>query len=142
MMNWSEVHIETLAKTVIGCAIDIHKALGPGLLESSYKECMKYELTQMGLFVETEKPMPLFYKEVKMNVAYRLDMLVENKLVVEVKAKEGLTDVDLAQTLTYMKLGSHQLGLLINFNVALLKQGIRRVVYKLDETERDNPLRT
>ena len=117
-----------IANSVIGNAIDVHKALGPGLLESAYKECMFYKLTQAGLLVEKEKAMPLVFEEVKLDCGYRMDLLVENKLVIEIKSVEGLNDVHLAQTLTYLKLGNYKLGLLINFNVALLKLGIKRVI--------------
>jgi GxxExxY protein len=117
-----------LAKKVIGLAIEVHAALGPGLLESAYQECLFYKIGKSGLHVEKEKPMPLVFEEVKLECGYRLDLLVENKLVIELKSVEALSDVHLAQTLTYMKLGNYKLGLLINFNVALLKHGIKRVV--------------
>ena len=117
-----------LAKIVIGCAIDVHKALGPGLLESAYQECLFYKLQQANLIVEKEKRMPLIFEDVKLECGYRIDILVENKLVVEVKSVENLNDVHLAQTLTYMKLGNYKLGLLINFNVLFLKEGLRRVI--------------
>lgn len=117
-----------LSNQVIGFAIDIHNALGPGLLESSYQECLYYKLKQVGFQVEKEKPMPLIYEDVKLDCGYRIDLLVENKLVIEIKSVDILTDIHLAQTLTYLKLGKFKLGLLINFNVTLLKNGIRRVV--------------
>jgi GxxExxY protein len=117
-----------ISKIIIGCALVVHKQLGPGLLESAYKECLFYKLQQEGLFVEKEKPMPLVFEDVKLECGYRIDLLVENKVVIELKSVESLTDVHLAQTLTYMKLGDYKLGLLINFNVALLKQGIKRVI--------------
>ena len=117
-----------LANKIIGIAIEVHRALGPGLLESSYKECMYYKLEKSGLFVEKEKPMPLIFEEVKLDIGYRIDLLVERKLVIELKSVESLNDVHLAQTLTYLKLGNYKLGLLINFNVALLKSGVKRVI--------------
>ena len=120
-----------LSKQVIGIGIDVHRALGPGLLESAYKECLFYKLTKAGLYVEKEKSMPLVYEEVKLDCGYRIDLLVENKLVIELKAVEALNDVHLAQTLTYLKLGNYKLGLLINFNVALLRNGIKRIVNRL-----------
>ncbi|GAF04928.1 GxxExxY protein [Saccharicrinis fermentans] len=120
-----------IASKVIGAAIDVHKALGPGLLEKAYQECLYYKLMQAGLQVEKEKPMPLTFEDVKLECGYRIDILVENKVVIELKSVESLNEVHLAQTLTYMKLGSYKLGLLINFNVALLKQGIKRVVNNL-----------
>lgn len=117
-----------IANKIIGLAIEVHKALGPGLLESAYKECLMYKIIQSGMFAEKEKPMPLVFEEVKLDCGYRMDILVEHKLVIEIKSVEALNDVHLAQTLTYMKLGNFKLGLLINFNVALLKNGIKRVV--------------
>lgn len=117
-----------LSNKVIGLAMEVHTALGPGLLESTYKECLYYKIANSGLFVEKEKPMPLIFEEVKLEIGYRLDLLVEQKLVIEIKSVEALNDVHLAQTLTYMKLGNFKLGLLMNFNVARLKEGIKRVV--------------
>ncbi len=117
-----------LSNKVIGLAMEVHTALGPGLLESAYKECLYYKIANSGLFVEKEKPMPLIFEEVKLEIGYRLDLLVEQKLVIEIKSVEALNDVHLAQTLTYMKLGNYKLGLLLNFNVARLKEGIKRVV--------------
>jgi len=117
-----------LSRKVIGLAIDVHKSLGPGLLESAYKECLFYKIKQADLFVEKEKPMPLVFEEVKLDCGYRLDLLVENKLVIELKAVEALNDVHLAQVLTYLKVGNFKLGLLINFNVSLLKYGIKRII--------------
>lgn len=117
-----------LSETVIGCAIKIHRALGPGLLESAYLECLHYELTQTGLHVDKEKPLPLVYEEVRLDCGYRIDLLVENKLIVEIKSVEALNPVHLAQILTYLKLSNCKLGLLINFNVLLLKDGIKRVI--------------
>ena len=120
-----------LSNLIIGVAIEVHKALGPGLLESAYKECMYYKLKEMGLVVEKEKPMPLVFEEVKLDCGYRIDLLVDSKVVVELKSVESLNDVHLAQTLTYLKLGKFKLGLLMNFNVVLLKDGIKRVVNNL-----------
>ena len=117
-----------LANKIIGTAIKVHKALGPGLLESAYKECLFYKLKKEGLFVEKEKAIPLIFEEVKLDCGYRIDLLIENKLIVEIKAVESLNDVHLAQTLTYLKLGQFKLGLLINFNVLLLKNGIKRII--------------
>ena len=117
-----------LSNKVIGLAIEVHKALGPGLLESAYKECLFYKIKQEGLKVEKEKPMPLVFEDVHLECGYRMDLLVENKLVIEIKSVDALNDVHLAQTLTYMKLGNFKLGLLINFNVTLLKNGLKRVI--------------
>ena len=120
-----------ISKIVIGFAIEVHKALGPGLLENTYQECLYYKLKKEGLKVEKEKPMPVIFEEVRLECGYRIDLLVEDKVVIELKSVEVLNDVHVAQTLTYMKLGGYKLGLLINFNVPLLKYGVRRVVDKL-----------
>lgn len=117
-----------LSNVIIGYAIEVHKQLGPGLLESAYQECLYYELCQAGLKVEKEKPMPIVYKEVKLDHGYRMDLLVENKVVVEIKTVEGLNDVHTAQVLTYFKLGDYKLGLLLNFHVSILKNGIKRII--------------
>lgn len=117
-----------LAYKVIGIAIDIHNALGPGLLESAYQECLFYKIKKDGIQVEKEKSMPLLYEEVKLDCGYRIDLLVENKLVIEIKSVDALNDIHLAQTLTYLKLGNYKLGLLINFNTVLLKSGIKRII--------------
>ena len=117
-----------LSGKVIGLAIDVHKQLGPGLLESTYKECLFYKLAKEGLYVEKEKPIPLIFEEVKLECGYRVDLVIENKLIIEIKSVEALNDVHLAQTLTYLKLGKYKLGLLINFNVVQLKNGIKRVI--------------
>ncbi len=113
---------------IIACAIEVHKALGPGLLESAYQECLLYKLKKEGLSAIKEKAMPLVFEEVKLDCGYRIDILVENKVVIEIKSVETLNDVHLAQTLTYLKLGNYKLGLLINFNVLLLKSGIKRII--------------
>ncbi len=122
-----------ISRTVIGCAIKVHKALGPGLLESAYQKCMEYELKKQGLQFQAEKSMPLIYEDVQLNTGYRLDLLVENLVVVELKSVEALTDVHRAQVITYLKLSECKLGLLINFNVALLKLGVERIVNDFDE---------
>jgi len=120
-----------ISEKIIGCAIQVHRELGPGLLESSYEECLYYELIQSGLQVEKQKQLPLTYKEVKLECGYRIDLLVEKKVVIEAKAVESLNDIHLAQVLTYLKLSKCKLGLLMNFNVLLMKNGIKRVVNKL-----------
>ena len=117
-----------LTHSIIGCAMDIHKVLGPGLLESAYKECLYFKLIQSKLYVEKEKSMPLVYEKVKLDCGFRIDLLVENKIVIEVKSVDFLNNIHMAQTLTYMKLGHYRLGLLINFNVLRLKDGIKRVI--------------
>ena len=120
-----------LSEKIIGCAIKVHQALGPGLLESAYEECLYFELVQEGLYAEKQKPLPLVYQDVKLECGYRVDLLIEKKVIVEVKSVEALNDVHLAQVLTYLKLSNCKLGLLINFNVLLVKDGIRRIVNKL-----------
>lgn len=117
-----------ISSKIIGCAIEVHKALGPGLLESAYQECLYYKLQKEGLHVVKEKAMPLVFEEVQLECGYRIDLLVENKVVIELKSVESLNDIHLAQTLTYLKLGDYKLGLLINFNVSILKKGIKRVI--------------
>ncbi|MBK7106569.1 MAG: GxxExxY protein [Ignavibacteriae bacterium] len=119
---------DQLSNVVIGLAINVHKNLGPGLLESAYEECLFYELNKNGLFVEKQKPMPLIYEEVKLDCGYRIDLMIERKLILEIKSVEALNDVHLAQILTYLKLAECKLGLLINFNVKYLKDGIKRVI--------------
>ena len=121
----------SLSNLVINRAIKVHTDLGQGLLESSYKECLFYELVQAGLNVEKEKALPLIYEAVKLECGYRIDLLVEGKLIIEIKSVEAINEVYLAQVLTYLKLSGCKLGLLLNFNVARLKDGIRRVVYHL-----------
>ena len=117
-----------ITERILKSAFRVHTALGPGLLESSYRECLAYEITQDGLYVEKEKPMPLIYREVKLDIGYRLDLLVERKVVVEIKVVEAFNDVHLAQILTYLRLSECKVGLLLNFHVASLKNGIKRVM--------------
>ena len=117
-----------ISNIIIGKAIEVHEELGPDLLESAYQECLYYELTNLGLKVKKEKSLPITYKEIKLDHGYRIDLLVENKVVIELKTVEYLTDVHTAQILTYMKLGDYKLGLLLNFQVKLLKQGIKRFI--------------
>ena len=116
---------------IIGCAIEVHKSLGPGLLESAYEECLFFELQEAGLKVERQKALPVVYKDVKLEAGYRIDLLIEGKVVVELKSVEALNDVHTAQVLTYLKLSGCKLGLLINFNVYRLADGIKRLVNKL-----------
>ena len=120
--------INQITEQIIGSAIEVHKHLGPGLLESAYLECLFYELNQTGFKVEKEIPLPVVYKEIKLDYGYRIDLLVENNVVVEIKTVDEFNDVHLARILTYLKFGGYRLGLLINFNVTLLKKGIRRVI--------------
>ncbi len=122
------MELEFVFKQVLDCAYKVHTVLGPGLLESTYEECLYYELTKSGLNVLKQIPLPLVYEEVKLDAGYRVDLLVEDLVIVEIKSVEALNDVHLAQILTYMKLSGCKLGLLANFNVAHLKDGIRRVI--------------
>jgi len=117
-----------ITEKIIGCAINVHKVLGPGLLESAYLACLYYELVKSGLSVEKEKPLPLVYEEVKLDCGYRTDLVIETRIVVEVKSVDALTDIHLAQVLTYLKLSNNRFGLLINFNVLKLKDGVKRIV--------------
>ena len=120
-----------LSRYLIGEAINVHKRLGPGLLESVYEECLGYRLIKSGFRIEKQKPIPLVFEEVKLECGFRCDLLVEGKIIVEVKSVENLNDIHLAQVITYLKLTGVKLGLLINFNVLQLKDGIKRVVNHL-----------
>jgi len=117
-----------IATEVIACAIRVHRALGPGLLEKVYHECLFYELKKSGLSVQKEFMLPIRYDGIELESGLRIDLIIENKIIVELKAVDELNDVHLAQTLTYLKLSNCKLGLIINFNVALLKQGIKRII--------------
>jgi GxxExxY protein len=119
---------DVLTNKIIGAAIAVHRVLGPGLFESSYEACLIYELQQMSLNVECQKVIPLIYKEIKLDCGYRLDLLVEQKVVVEIKSVSELVQIYDAQLITYLKLSGYQVGLLINFNTKILKQGIRRII--------------
>lgn len=120
-----------ISKIIVDCALKVHRALGPGLLESSYEECLFYEIGKRNLKVEKQKALPLIYEEVKLKVGYRIDLIVEDKVIIELKSVQMISDVHLAQVLTYLKLSECKLGLLINFNVAFIKHGIKRVVNNL-----------
>ena len=120
-----------LSKIVVNRAYKVHKSLGPGLLESYYEECLFYELNKTDLKIEKQKALPLIYEEVKLEIGYRIDLIIENKLIVEIKSVESLNDVHFAQLLTYLKLTDSRLGLLINFNVVLIKNGIKRIANNL-----------
>lgn len=121
------MELDEISHKVIGCAMKVHTKLGPGLLESAYQECLLYELRKIGLVVRKEVPMPIVYEEVKLDHGYRIDLLVEEKIVIEIKSVEALTDVHKAQVLTYLRLGEFKLGLLINFHVKSLKNGLKRI---------------
>jgi GxxExxY protein len=120
-----------LSKIVFNCALKVHQNLGPGLLESAYEECLFYELMKTGLDIQKQKALPLVYEKVKLDVGYRIDIIIENKLILEIKSVEALNDIHFAQLLTYLKLTNCKLGMLINFNVLLIKNGIKRVVNNL-----------
>jgi GxxExxY protein len=122
------MEINEITRLILEAAYKVHSALGPGLLESSYQACLVYEIRQRGLHVETEVALPLVYEEIKLDCGYRIDILVERQVVIELKVVEVLNDVHLAQILTYVKFANKRIGLLINFNVKSLKDGIRRVV--------------
>jgi len=128
------VEINRLTEVVIGCAIEVHRALGPGLLESVYEECLCHELALAGLRFKRQVPIPVVYKGVKLDCGYRIDHLIEDVLVVEIKSVDLLGGIHDAQLLTYLRLTGCQIGLLLNFNVAILKNGLRRLVHHLKET--------
>ena len=117
-----------LAKIVFDRGLKIHRTLGPGLLESAYEACLHYELAKQGIYAERQVPMPLVYEEVRMDAGYRIDLKVENKLIIEIKSVEAICHLHLAQLLTYLKLSGCKLGLLINFNTPLFKDGVRRLI--------------
>ncbi|MBL7792802.1 MAG: GxxExxY protein [Saprospiraceae bacterium] len=118
-----------LTHSIIGCAMRVHAALGPGLLESAYEACLYYELVDSGLKVHRQVSLPLVYRDVEQDVGYRIDLFVENKIIIELKSLDELHPIHTAQVLTYLKLSNTRLGLLINFNVKSLKDGIKRIVY-------------
>ena len=120
--------INRISGIIVDCAVTVHKALGPGLLESIYKTCLVDELVSRGLEVRTEVPMPVIYKDRKLEGGYRIDILVNNLFIVEIKAKEAVTPVDEAQVLTYLKLSDKKVALLLNFHVALMRDGLRRFI--------------
>ena len=117
-----------ISSKIIGAAIEVHKQLGPGLLESTYETCLAYELKQMGLDVKQQQALPVVYKEVKLDAGYRIDLLIENKVIIEIKSVEALADIHTAQLLTYLKLKDLKLGLLINFNSVRVIDGLKRIL--------------
>jgi GxxExxY protein len=119
---------QELTSSILNCAYKVHSALGPGLLESAYEECLHNELDKAGLFVIKQKPMPLIYEEKKLDLGYRIDLFVEGKVIIEIKSVEALNPVHFAQLMTYLKLSKCRIGFLINFNVQSLKDGIKRVI--------------
>ncbi|HNV29602.1 MAG TPA: GxxExxY protein [Cyclobacteriaceae bacterium] len=120
-----------LSKIIVNSCYQIHKELGPGLFESVYEECLCFELNQQGLFVERQKELPVIYKSIKMEIGFRTDLIVENKVIVEIKSVEAITPVHQKQVLTYLRLTRLKLGLLVNFNESLIKSGIQRIVHNL-----------
>ncbi len=124
----TEMLYEDLTKEIIGAAIEVHKLIGPGMLESAYEECLCYELKLRGLNYERQKPVPIVYKKIKLECGYRIDILVENKIILELKAAEGFNPVHEAQILTYMRFAEKRLGLLINFNVTKLTNSLKRYI--------------
>ena len=130
-MKFNMITENELSKIVFNCALKVHQNLGPGLLESAYEEYLFYELNKTGLEIQKQKALPLVYEEVKLDIGYRIDIIIENKLILEIKSVEALNDIHFAQLLTYLKLTNCKLGMLINFNVALIKNGIKRVVNNL-----------
>jgi GxxExxY protein len=119
---------QELTGSILNCAYKVHSALGPGLLESAYEECLHYELDKAGFMVIKQKPMPLIYEEKKLDLGYRIDLFVEGKVIIEIKSVEVINPVHFAQLMTYLKLSKCRIGFLINFNVKSLKDGIRRVI--------------
>jgi GxxExxY protein len=120
------MEMNEITQKIIGCAIQVHKQLGPGLLESAYEECLSYELLKTGLNIKRQQATPVVYKDIKLDCGYRIDILVENSVVLELKVVDEFNPVHEAQILTYMKFSNKSLGLLINFNVTVLKDGIKR----------------
>jgi GxxExxY protein len=119
---------DQISKIILDCAFKIHKTLGPGLLERAYRECLAYELNKYGLEVEVEKSIPLIYENIKMDCGYRIDLLIDKKVIIELKSIDGFNEVHIAQTLTYMRLSGCKLGMLLNFNTKMLRNGIKRLV--------------
>jgi GxxExxY protein len=129
--NESRNKLDAITYKIIGLAIEVHRQLGPGLLESAYQECLFYEIVNSGLIVEKQKVLPIVYKDIKLDHGYRIDLLIENAIVIELKTVEAFTDVHFAQILTYLKLGNYPLGLLINFDSKILKNNIKRFINTL-----------
>jgi GxxExxY protein len=128
--------LNRITERIIGAAIEVHRALGPGLLESAYEACLAYELATQGLGVERQKPLPIVYRDVTLDCGYRIDLLVDGAVIVEIKAVDRLAPIHDAQVLSYLRLSGLNVGLLINFNLKLLKKGIRRLVNEFPDTPR------
>ena len=122
------MELNDLTYKIIGCVYKVHAELGPGLLESTYEVCLEYELIKAGLFVERQKALPVIYDEIKLDAGYKIDLLVENKVILELKSVEEIAPIHTAQLMTYLKLSSLKLGLLLNFNVKDMKKGIKRII--------------
>lgn len=122
------MEINEITKEVIGAAVEVHKQLGPGMLESAYEECLCYELENRGFSIQRQKPVPIVYKDIKLECGYRIDVLVDDTLVLELKSIDAIAPVHVAQILTYMRFANKKIDLLINFNVTVLKNGLRRYV--------------
>ncbi|GGE96990.1 GxxExxY protein [Flavobacterium limi] len=129
--NETRNKLDEITYKIIGLAIEVHRQLGPGLLESAYQECLYYEIVNSGLSVERQKVLPIIYKDIKLDHGYRIDLLIENTIVIELKTVEAFTDVNFAQILSYLKLGNYPLGLLINFDSKILKNNIKRFINTL-----------
>lgn len=127
------MNLDEIGKQIVDSAYEVHKSLGPGLLESAYEACLKHDLSLRDIKYFSQKEIPLIYKGVKVDIAYRLDLLVEDTVIVEIKSTDRLTDVNLAQIISYLKLKDLRLGYLINFNVKYFKNGIKRVVNNFEE---------
>ena len=128
--------LDHITGNIIGAAIAVHRVLGPGLLESAYEACLAFELVERGLKIEQQKPLPVVYRKVELDCAYRLDLLVEGLVIVEIKSVDNLAPIHMAQLLSYLKLSGCKVGLLMNFNVKILKDGIRRVVNNFPDSPR------
>jgi len=126
--------LDKISHRIIGAAIEVHRHLGPGLLESAYQSCLAFELKQLGLKVEEQKPLPVVYKQVKLDCGYRLDMVVEDEIIVEIKAIEKLLPIHDAQLLSYLRLAKKRVGLLMNFHVPVLKNGLKRIVNEFPDS--------
>jgi GxxExxY protein len=127
--------LDQISRRIIGAAIEVHRHLGPGLLESAYQSCLAFELKQLGLNVEEQKPLPVVYKQVKLDCGYRLDMVVEDEVILEIKAIEKLLPIHEAQLLSYLRLAKKRIGLLMNFHVPVLKNGLKRIVNEFPDAE-------
>ena len=127
--------LDSITHKIIGAAIEVHRRLGPGLLESAYEACLAFELKQLGLRVEQQKPLPVVYKDVKLECGYRIDLLVEKSVVIEIKSVDQLAPIHVAQMLSYLRLSGKRVGLLVNFNVRVLKDGLKRVVDEFPDSE-------